>query len=97
MPGAFKVFEDATLRARAIFGIFERGVPSSDTVRRLRARKPSSGSARRGSRGRDFTRVPRVVDVSRRPIVTIEPDRPVRVPLFCVPLFCFVPCRRAPT
>ena len=29
MPGAFKVFEDATLRARDIFGlIFERGVPS---------------------------------------------------------------------
>ena len=35
------------------------------------------GSARRGRRGRDFTRAPRVVDVSRRPIMTIEPDRPV--------------------
>ena len=40
-------------------------------------RKRSCGSAHRGRHGRSFTRAPRVVDVSRRPIVTIEPDRPV--------------------
>ena len=43
MPGAFedasKVFEDATLRARDIFGIFERRVPTSGAVLRLRARR----------------------------------------------------------
>ena len=72
MPGVFEDAEDGTLRARDIFG---RELPSSNAACSF-VRKRSCGSARH--RGRDFTRARRVVDVSRGPIVTIEPDRPVR-------------------